>query len=464
MDATVAAYLADSFQKIRQIKAGDKGEVWLAHDETGQPVIIKKILMTGLPYPELKQREPAIYPHIYQCVEDGAETIVVEEFLPGESLAERLHRRHYLTEKEAASLLLQLCDGLKPLHERGIIHRDITPSNLILQHGGILRLIDFDAARTVKRDSRADTHLLGTKGYAPPEQFGYGQTDARSDIYAMGATIKKLLGEDYRGGLTPILEKCTEIDPRQRYASVAALKQAILWRQQRQKIKFLVGVLIVIGISIALKLWGEPPAEVPTTQVIATAASETPGVTAASPQSSTPPANPEQTAAPQQSEPIVTPEPEAIPTAPPIAPESATEVPTAPEPVITSVAPVTEGNIEATLYFNGAVFEDSATAYHIAREAWNSQEILLHIANHSNTLWEESTLEINFSDNWGQTQTQVQRLPSIPPGEATDFRIPTTAFSPSEQENTSLWVQLHLSEDAVPLSEKYWCIMLDLQP
>ena len=69
-----------------------------------------------------------------------------------------------------------MCDGLKFLHGLGIIHRDIKPSNLILQAGKIIRLLDFDAARIFKVDKDEDTQYLGTKGYAPPEQFGFRQT------------------------------------------------------------------------------------------------------------------------------------------------------------------------------------------------------------------------------------------------------------------------------------------------
>lgn len=157
-----------------------KGEVWLASDKSGKLVIIKKISLTGLPYKNLKENPQPIAPKVIYCSEHDGTTLVVEEYLQGESLLERLKQGRYFTEKEAAQILLMLCDGLRPLHEQGIIHRDIKPSNLILQNGGIIRLIDFDAARTVKEDKNEDTRFLGTKGYAPPEQFGYGQTDERS--------------------------------------------------------------------------------------------------------------------------------------------------------------------------------------------------------------------------------------------------------------------------------------------
>ena len=120
-------------------------------------------------------------------------------------------------------MLSRLCHGLKELHECGIIHRDIKPANLILQNPELpesLYLIDFDAARLISGHKATDTALLGTRGYAPPEQYGFSQTDARSDIYALGCTFKEILGPQYHGRLIPILNKCCAIDPQARYQNV----------------------------------------------------------------------------------------------------------------------------------------------------------------------------------------------------------------------------------------------------
>ena len=89
----------------------------------------------------------------------------------------------------------ELCEVLVFLHGYGIIHRDIKPSNLLLAPDGHIRLIDFDAAREGKPSADNDTRLLGTRGYAPPEQYGFAQTDSRADIYAAGVTMKQLLGK-----------------------------------------------------------------------------------------------------------------------------------------------------------------------------------------------------------------------------------------------------------------------------
>ncbi|MGN0939069.1 MAG: protein kinase, partial [Selenomonas sp.] len=150
---------------------------------------------------------------------------------------ERRVARQWLTEAEARSLLAQAAAGLAALHALGIVHRDIKPAHLIVQPGGSgasgslgsVRLIDFDAARVVAAGAAHDTHRLGTEGYAPPEQFGYGQTDGRSDIYALGVTVRELLGPDFAetSRLGRILARCTEKDPDRRYPDANALAAAL---------------------------------------------------------------------------------------------------------------------------------------------------------------------------------------------------------------------------------------------
>ena len=231
MDAHITAYIETAFLKIRLLKSSDKGEVWLASEKSGRLVIHKRIAWTGLPYAMLKEKGYPLIPRILHCIEEDGETLVVEEYVQGESLLDRIGRKAYLSEREAGNILLQLCDGLAPIHAQGIVHRDIKPSNLILQSGCIIRLIDFDAARTVKEHSGEDTMHLGTKGYAPPEQFGYGQTDARSDIYSIGITLRESMPEEYDGYLAKVFARCTEIDPDRRYRNVQELRRAVTLRR-----------------------------------------------------------------------------------------------------------------------------------------------------------------------------------------------------------------------------------------
>ena len=228
MKKNVAEFLEFRYEKLKLLKRSERGEVWLASiRQSGDLVIFKRVAATGLPYDVLRQSNFTLPAKVLYCAADESETVIVEEFIQGETLLARLERRNFLSEEEARAILLQMCDGLAELHAQNIIHRDIKPSNMILQ-GDKIRLIDFDAARIFKDGKEEDTNLLGTKGYAPPEQFGYGQTDQRSDIYSLGVTMKILLGSNCGERLKDILDKCTELDPKNRFQSVDELKAALL--------------------------------------------------------------------------------------------------------------------------------------------------------------------------------------------------------------------------------------------
>ena len=246
MEKDFEIFLKMQFEKIKLIKKTEKGEVWLANDLSGNFVIFKQINFVGLPYKILKNNPHELWAKIFFCVEDDNKTFVVEEFFSGENLSAKI-----LTESQAKNFILQLCDGLKILHELGIIHRDIKPSNLILQ-GDKIKLIDFDAARIFSADKSEDTNFLGTKGYAAPEQFGFAQTDLRSDIFSLGKTFQKLLGKNLRGDLKKILQKCTEIDPANRFQNVDELKFALLEKKSANYKKNFTTIFILSAIFIFL--------------------------------------------------------------------------------------------------------------------------------------------------------------------------------------------------------------------
>lgn len=244
MKANVTAYLNFRYEKIRLLKKSDRSEIWLAlNKSTNQPVAMKIINAVGLPYAELKNLQLPLLAKIFYCAESETDTVIVEEFLTGETLDGKK-----LTETETRQILLQLCNGLKVLHGRGIIHRDIKPSNLIL-HGEKIYLIDFDAARIFKDGQFEDTKILGTKGYAPPEQFGFGQTDCRSDIYSLGKTFLELTncGSD----LKKILSKCVEVDPKNRYQNIDEL-QAALTAKNFPVVKICASLFIVIAVIFTI--------------------------------------------------------------------------------------------------------------------------------------------------------------------------------------------------------------------
>lgn len=116
----------------------------------------------------------------------------------------------------AAFVIRSLCDILHKLHGNlpPIIHRDIKPSNIIFSSDGVVKLIDFNAARELRAEQNEDTRLMGTRRFAAPEQYGFGQSDPRTDIYALGITFYYMLTGDYpdsgkyAGKYYDIITKC----------------------------------------------------------------------------------------------------------------------------------------------------------------------------------------------------------------------------------------------------------------
>lgn len=165
-------------------------------------------------------------PYLERLVEQSADengAYFVSEYVEGTPASERA-----FSEKEAVKLLLELCAAIKALHRAGVIHRDIKPSNIICGNDGHIRLIDFDSARLRVEFQNRDTEILGTGGYAAPEQYGFMQTDDRSDIYAFGVTMEEILGENAdKPKFRRIIKRCTQFDPDRRYRDISAVARAI---------------------------------------------------------------------------------------------------------------------------------------------------------------------------------------------------------------------------------------------
>ncbi|MBR6643990.1 MAG: protein kinase [Lachnospiraceae bacterium] len=246
------------YQTICTIKESEKATVELAAVELLVGPVIVKRLKGGKPeiYRLLAMQKNPHIPQIYVVEETEEELLIAEEYVDGENLGEYL-QKNLLSDEEKITLALQLCDAVGFLHalKPSVIHRDIKPSNIIITGKGELKLIDFDASRRYKETpSSSDTRLLGTVEYAPPEQFGYSQTDVRSDIYSMGVVFhemrpaeNKKLEELWEA----IAEKCTSFDPKNRYQNVAELKRELeklsAWKKKRKKkqVAWIAGIITV---------------------------------------------------------------------------------------------------------------------------------------------------------------------------------------------------------------------------
>jgi serine/threonine protein kinase len=174
-------------------------------------------------------------PRLYTLVEDGDRLIILEEYLSGMPLDQLLETQGPLGEDQVLDLGQQLCTILEALHSAvpPIIHRDIKPGNLLLSPDGKLKLLDMNAAKWHQAQANRDTRLIGTAGYAAPEQYGFGSSGPETDLYAVGVVLNELLtgalpGESLaQGKLRPIIQRCCRMDPKDRYHSVSQLRSAL---------------------------------------------------------------------------------------------------------------------------------------------------------------------------------------------------------------------------------------------
>lgn len=134
--------------------------------------------------------------------------------------------------EETKKIVIQVCQALWVLHSIGAVHRDVKPENIILR-GNEAVLIDFDAARLHKPEHDNDTQILGTTGYAAPEQYGLSQSDIRTDIYSLGILINVMLTGEHpskhlaSGKMGRIVDRCTHVNPQRRYKNVLRLMEAL---------------------------------------------------------------------------------------------------------------------------------------------------------------------------------------------------------------------------------------------
>lgn len=220
------------YDTLRVLKQNPRGTVSVVrHKKSGTRYVFRRYSGSGEVYRRLL---PVLCPHlpqIMEAAEQDGQTAVLEEYVQGDTLAELLMGAR-LTEREARQVTMQLCQALHVLHSMGAVHRDVKPENVILR-GSDAVLIDFDAARIYKDESESDTQVLGTTGFAAPEQYGIFQSDERADIFSLGVLLNIMLTgkhpsrEMAAGKMGRIVRKCTMTAPEQRYQSARALMEVL---------------------------------------------------------------------------------------------------------------------------------------------------------------------------------------------------------------------------------------------
>jgi serine/threonine protein kinase len=257
--------LANRYQVQKKLGRGGMGAVYLVTDLrlAHKPWAVKEMSDAALTDPQEKalaieafQREAALlaalnHPNLARVVdyfEDHGKHYLVMDFIEGNTLSDLLDgRREPFPTDQVLTWAEQLCDVLGYLHTHTppIIFRDLKPGNIMLDQHDHIHLIDFGVARLFKPGASRDTVSLGTPGYAPPEQYGRGQSDPRSDVYALGATLHQLLtlrdpgDEPFRfppasslnpslpSHITTAIQKALSQDREARWSSMAAFNKAL---------------------------------------------------------------------------------------------------------------------------------------------------------------------------------------------------------------------------------------------
>lgn len=263
-------FMMNSYKRISLLKQDKNGSTELVLGADERIYIRKTLPYENHAYLALRELQAEQLLRIYQVLLAEGKTYVIEEYISGTTLQELLDKRGPLAEAQVRDIAMQLTEALAVLHKQKIIHRDIKPANIILRENGQAVLIDFGAARILTREGARDTCILGTPYFAPPEQYGFAATDVRSDFYALGMTLRELLGDSYHGSLEQAIERCTEFDPKRRVASAAEL-QALLARRFRWRWQYaaaVAAVLLLLGGGYVLYASRTPalPIEPPQTE------------------------------------------------------------------------------------------------------------------------------------------------------------------------------------------------------
>ena len=230
LNGEVARY----YTPVKVLKQGEQSNVQIMrHNTLRMEMIVRDFIGSSEVYQALQTIAHPNIPTVYEVAQDGSHVVVLEEFIDGTTIAEILKAQTY-AEAEAVNIVKELCGVLAALHSLGIIHRDIKPENVMIDRNETVKLIDYNAARFYKSYQVNDTFIIGTTGFAAPEQFGIAQSDNRTDIFSLGILLNVMLtGKHpsrhlYQGKrLARVIQKCTQIAPDKRYPNVQRLEKEL---------------------------------------------------------------------------------------------------------------------------------------------------------------------------------------------------------------------------------------------
>ena len=188
---------------------------------------------------KMADRKLSGIPKAYRIFEENGKVYLVREYIEGMSLAQMVLQKGGISEAEICRISRKICQTAEQFQnpDEPMIHRDIKPENIVVTPGGEVVFIDFGTMRSYKKDGSRDTFVVGTRGTAAPEQYGYIQTDQRTDVYAIGQTMLYMVSESYEMNqlsecavsrrMKKIIEKACSFEPDKRYGDAAQLRRAV---------------------------------------------------------------------------------------------------------------------------------------------------------------------------------------------------------------------------------------------
>lgn len=269
--------LSQNYHIVSCLKYTDTSKVYVLEQNTGQNRYILKC-RTGndadtllKEYTILTSIEAEFVPEVLTCFSEQNVTYLLREYISGETLEQKIERTGVYSQKQAIAAMLEICRCVRVMHEHvpPLVHRDIKPQNILLTEKGNYKFIDMDTVREYKQEASYDTVCLGTRRTAAPEQFGFGQSSVRSDIYSLGILFLYLLTgcytmqcPEWRKLPIPIRRticKCLAFDPNQRYPSIRALYRELIslnrFSKRRRVVIFeaAIGVLVIFAGVLILR-------------------------------------------------------------------------------------------------------------------------------------------------------------------------------------------------------------------
>jgi serine/threonine protein kinase len=262
----------DRFEAMECLNRNQAGETLLVRERASGKLLVAKCFEVG--HPLFDAAEPAelrglTHPGLPAFAEEFCGVrlrCVLRDYIPGKTLWE-LKQESTFSEEDIRSAGIQLCRILKYLHSQSppVIHRDIKPQNIIMREDGSLALIDLGISRLYVAGAQADTVLCGTQDFAPPEQYGFLQTDSRSDIYSLGILLAWMLTGRARPismprtALEHAINKCAAFAPDDRFRDAEAAERAFKVSQsgvrKTKRLRYAAVVLFAAALLSAGFIW-----------------------------------------------------------------------------------------------------------------------------------------------------------------------------------------------------------------